>query len=165
MLLFVSFFYLLFGGRPPLFVPGPSGIKFFLACRPCPTGSLFSFSFLFVFVMGSRTVVFDLRDFRPMEREDIAQTFYDLFHDKHVISAIQIVLGGVCKVTFESAGVKHDLCSRDICNVGSVDCRVLNHAKRTTQVQVHHYPFENDLDPVFKVLSPFGEVKRTRFQH
>lgn len=165
MLLFVSFFYLLFRGRPPLFVPGPSGLKFFLACRPCPAGSLFSFSFLFVFLMGSRTVVFDLRDFRPMEREDIAQTFYDLFHDKHVISAIQIVLGGVCKVTFESAGVKHDLCSRDICNVGGVDCRVLNHAKRTTQVQVHHYPFENDLDPLFKVLSPFGEVKRTRFQH
>lgn len=116
--------------------------------------------------MGSRTVVFDVRDFRPnMEREEMAQTFFDQFKDEHVISAIQIVPGGVCKVTFESAGVKQDLCSRDICNVGGVDCCVLNHAKRVTSVQVHHYPFENDLDPLFKVLSPFGEVKRTRFQH
>ena len=42
-----KFFYLLFGGRPPLFVPGPSGLKFFLACRLCPAGSLFLFlSFL-----------------------------------------------------------------------------------------------------------------------
>ena len=100
-----------------------------------------------------------------MEREEIAQTFFDRFNDEHVISAIQIVPGGVCKVTFESAGVKQDLCSRDICNVGGVECRVLNHAKRVTQVQVHHYPFENDVDPLFRVLSPFGEVKRTRFQH
>ena len=165
-LLLVSFFYLLFGGRPPLFLPGPSGLKFF--CLPALSGRFpfFAFSFLFVFVMGSRTVVFDVRDFRPnMEREEMAQTFFDQFKDEHVISAIQIVPGGVCKVTFESAGVKQDLCSRDICNVGGVDCRVLNHAKRVTSVQVHHYPFENDLDPLFKVLSPFGKVKRTRFQH
>ena len=100
-----------------------------------------------------------------MEREAIAQTFYDQFHDEHVISAIQIVPGGVCKVTFESAGVKHDLCSREICNVGGVDCRVLNYAQHTTPVQIHHYPFEDDLEPLFKVLSPFGVVKRTRFQH
>ena len=116
--------------------------------------------------MGSRTLVFDVRDFRPnMEHEEMAQTFLDQFKEEHVISAIQIVPGGVCKVTFESAGVKQDLCSRDICNVWGVDCRVLNYAKRATPVQVHHYQFENDLDPLFKVLSPFGEVKRTRFQH
>ena len=100
-----------------------------------------------------------------MDREEIAKAFSDQFMDEHVISAIQIVPGGVCKVTFESSGIKADLCSRDICTVGGVDCRVLNHAKRVTQVQVHYYPFENDLDPLFKVLAPFGEVKRTRFQH
>lgn len=115
--------------------------------------------------MGSRTVVFDTRDFGPMEREEIAQAFFNQFSDEHVISAIQIVPGGVCKVTFESSGVKLDLCSRDVCNVGGVDCQVLNHAKHLTHVQVHHYPFENDLDPLFRVLAPFGEVKRTRFQH
>lgn len=146
--------------------PAHQGLSF-----SSPAGSVrqvfsFLFSFLFVFAMGSRTVVFDLRDFRPnMEREEIAQTFFDRFSEEHVISAIQIVPGRVCKVTFESSGVKHDLCSRDICNVGGVDCRVLNHAKRLTQVQVHYYPFEDNLDPLFKVLSPFGEVKRTRFQH
>ena len=46
--------------------------------------------------MGSRTVVFNLRDFRPnIEQEEIGQTFYDQFGEEHVISAIQIVPSGV----------------------------------------------------------------------
>ena len=97
----------------------------------------------------TRTVVVDLRDFPPnFEREDIAKRFYDQYGEDHPIDAIQIVPGGVCKVTFKSRESKISLFSQESLTFGGVDCRVLNYAKRIPKVQIHYYPVEADLDPL-----------------
>ena len=97
----------------------------------------------------TRTAVVDLRDFQPnFEREDIAKRFYDQYGEDHPIDAIQIVPGGVCKVTFKSRESKISLLSEESLTFGRVDCRVLNYAKRIPKVQIHYYPVEADLDPL-----------------
>lgn len=115
---------------------------------------------------GTRTVVVDLRDFPPnFEQEDIAKRFYDQYGEDYPIDAIQIVPGGVCKVTFKSRESKISLCGQESLTFGGVDCRVLNYAKRVTKVQIHYYPVEADLDPLGNVLAQYGEIKKHRFQH
>lgn len=115
---------------------------------------------------GTRTVVVDLRDFPPnFEREDIAKRFYEQYGEDHPIDAIQIVPGGVCKVTFKSRESKISLCGQETLAFGGVDCRVLNYAKRITKVQIHYYPVEADLDPLGNVLAQYGVIKKHRFQH
>ena len=85
----------------------------------------------------TRTAVVDLCDFPPnFEREDIAKRFYDQYGEDHPIDAIQIVPGGVCKVTFKSRKSKISLWSQESLTFGGVDClvdcRVLNYAKHIT---------------------------------
>lgn len=109
---------------------------------------------------GIRIVVVDLGDFPPnLEREEIARRFYEQYGEDHPIDAIQIVPGGVCKVTFKSREWKISLCGQESLTFGGVDCRVLNYAKRIIKVQIYYYPVEADLDPLENVLAQYGVIK------
>ena len=114
----------------------------------------------------SRTVVFKAGSF-PAEvtREDIAEAFYSEFHDVYAVNAVQIVPGGVVKVTFGSPDAKKALCSHPTKMIGSIECQVLNFRLHSTFVQVHHYPVEADDGELYDFLDDFGEIVGIRLQH
>ena len=81
----------------------------------------------------ARTVVFKMGSFSPeLSRDDLANAFYTEFKDRYVVKAIQFVPGQVVKVTFDSAKDKKAICSQQVKLIGSVECEVLNFAKRLT---------------------------------
>ena len=97
-------------------------------------------------------------------RFDIAKAVYDQFSSAHSVQSIQVLLGGVCKVMFESPESKNSLLAHPTCVINGFECQVLNHAQRSIQVQVNHFPAEDDVAPMLAIMRSYGEVVDYRFQ-
>ena len=107
---------------------------------------------------NSCTVVFKLGFPAGMDRYQIAKVIYDEFSSAHSVLSIQVLPAGVCKVMFESPESKKSL----VANPES--CQVLNHIERSIQVQVHHFPAEDDPAPLVAAMRAYGEIVNFRFQ-
>ena len=115
---------------------------------------------------NTRTVVFRLGAFPAgSSRDDVAQAVYDQFSSAHSIQSIQVLPGGICKVMFESPDSKKSIVAQATCVIGGVECEVLNHALRSSLVQVHYFPAEEDVALLSAELRFYGEIVNVRSQH
>ena len=106
----------------PFLGPAHQGLTFFLF-------SLFGFIFLFLSAMAHwsfpRTLSVDVSCFmQSKSREDVAKIIFDKYNEVYGTPTIQILPGGVARITFKEAVAKQSLLRHDKISLDGRSCKI-----------------------------------------
>ena len=146
----------------PFLGPAHQGLTFFLF-------SLFGFIFLFLSAMAHRsfprTLSVDVSCFmQSKSREDVAKIIFDKYNEVYGTPTIQILPGGVARITFKEAVAKQSLLRHDKISLDGRSCKIFAD-RRLVWVQVHHYPSEAFDIVIEEFFMSYGTVKLVKRQH
>ena len=97
-------------------------------------------------------------------REDVAKIIFDKYNEVFGTPTIQILPGGVARITFKEAVAKQSLLRHDKISLDGRSCKIFAD-RRLVWVQVHHYPSEAFDSVIEEFFMSYGTVKLVKRQH
>ena len=97
-------------------------------------------------------------------REDVAKIIFDKYNEVYGTPTIQILPGGVARITFKEAVAKQSLLKHDKISLDGRSCKIFAD-RRLVWVQVHHYPSEAFDSVIEEFFKSYGSVKLVERQH
>ena len=97
-------------------------------------------------------------------REDVAKIIFDKYNEVFGTPTIQILPGGVARITFKEAVAKQNLLRHDKISLDGRSCKIFAD-RRLVWVQVHHYPSEAFDSAIEEFFMSYGTVKQVKRQH
>ena len=112
-----------------------------------------------------RTLSVDVSCFmQSKSREDVAKIIFDKYNEVYGTPTIQILPGGVARITFKEAVAKQSLLRHDKISLDGRSCKIFAD-RRLVWVQVHHYPSEAFDIVIEEFFMSYGTVKLVKRQH
>ena len=96
---------------------------------------------------------------------DVAKIVYKRFEGSSSMQSIQFVPGKNVQITFNDSKTKESIEKHEYITINDARFAVVCGGPKIQNVLIHHYPSEEDNHRLWIVLSGFGEVRDSQYQH